>query len=461
MADNDRFQTVTSKKYYSGGRGSYSLLAECLVNTCTPNLFVVLEGLTGLVCNNCTEIKSKLRDLGDDLILASTTYQVMVLLEAIASLSVSQREREIVYIVFKITPIIDHLDSLFGLLRNICKHIVSKGQLYNMTLEETDTKDFLVGHIYQLCYTFSCEHLKKHMDKLRARKMLVAIWNLIAFLKNYSLSENQLQFLKGLNDLFCKYKVYEKGYNDPQMLDNLFELAGSTDSDRKMYQQMLDKMLTLDSSIEHLLLLPLSGSFGRILNEGVTLKFWPVLQVTTNLNYNFKTDYKLQKLMSNRKLIQFSDFVVKIKTLKLKPSNLPVISKSNPCINVHTECVIVSHIDQLEGMCMFGFICPSKLCCLECAMVVKMHNSLEGVPDSKKVYVQGIHFKQYMWVAPLVGMPCQDKLLSLIEAEMKNVFYNLCPHTKQCRTSESSTVSLSDYKVKKNWDIIINKIKKL
>ncbi|EJD07039.1 uncharacterized protein FOMMEDRAFT_165667, partial [Fomitiporia mediterranea MF3/22] len=509
MADDDGFQTVTSKKRYSGGRGGYSSLAERLVNACAPDLFVVPEGLAGLVRDNRAEIESKLRDLGDDLIPASATRRVMVLLEAIASLSVSQREREIVcvalsvpnpdhYIIWvtangpnsKIAPIIDHLDSLFGLLKNIRKRIVSKGQLRDTTPEEADTEDFLVGHIYQLCYTFSRERLKKHMDKPRARKMLVAIRNLIAFPKNHGLSENQLQFLKGLDDLFRKYEVYEKGHDDPQMvqlyafamikqcamvnasqkrlprqdvswLDNLLELAGGADSDGKMYQRMLDKMLTLDSSIERLLLLPSSGSFGRILDEGVTLEFRPVPRVTANLNYNFETDHELQKLMSDGKPIQFSDFVAKMKTLKSKPSNLPVISKSNPRIDVHAECVMVSHIDQLEGMRTFGFICPSKLCCLGCAMVVKMRNSLEGVPDSKKVYVRGTHFKQYMWVAPPVGMPRRDELLSLIEAEMKNVFRNLRPHTKQRRTSESSAASLSDHKVKKNWDIIIDEIKKL
>ncbi|KAL5492631.1 hypothetical protein ACEPAI_4078 [Sanghuangporus weigelae] len=510
MADDEGFETVSKKgRKTSINRGGFSSPAELFVNACEMSIFTVPDGLGSLTRENRDTILNRLRAMPADqrVLPSAANRRIMSLLDAFASLLVSQREKEIVsvavskvseqhYIFWvsasspenRLQDAKAHMEELWKLLRDLRTKVPVIIRKRGKTPDETEVTVDEQWDIYHSCYTFSRERLKKHFDKARERGMCIALQNLRDDAATYKLSDRRLAFVQSLIDLFRLYELYEQGDPNPEVqrknaytmirqceyvniaksklegksvkwLDTLLpQCYDYAKSDGTTFERKLDKMLSLDSAIEHLLLLPESGSMGHVL-DSTTIQVRTVNPSFAILHYDFAEDKLIQDAMSEDLPMPYDDFIFKLQDLRT-PSGHPVIRKEHVTFPVHAECALLAHIDSLSTR-TFNYFGVSKLCCVGCWLYFEAYRKIEAKSTPPRYYVRGTHSRQYPWVAPPFHSH-REATLRTMEPIARDFFCGLIPKDVRTRSfSESGSASLIDHQVKKNWPDYDERSKKL
>ena len=226
-SEEDEWTTVTRKARPASSHDSSK--TERLINACDHQLF---RATTQFVVKNCPrdiryEILDTLKGGTASVFPRETHHRLIPTLDAISSLLVSKRTREIVavalvpsydrrrvtiYLTASGSP--DRLESAKAHLQDIWRIIKEMRNRSNRDLYRERTPELagvdieLATELVLSCYNFSREHLKKHVDKARSTKMHIALEALINQAPQL-LTPTQMEFVRQLIAFFNFYEAYE------------------------------------------------------------------------------------------------------------------------------------------------------------------------------------------------------------------------------------------------------------
>ncbi|KAL5537288.1 hypothetical protein ACEPAF_1111 [Sanghuangporus sanghuang] len=524
--------------------------AERIITACDDNLFLVLPTLA-LPRDERTRINEILSASAVHSNYSNAHHRLMPVLDALASLSVSQGRGETVAV--GLVPPVEtpsgrddklllfigangsskerlsrakrHLEAIFGHLRNLrIMQEITPGYRRESTPDETDIVVHPTLELYRLCYTFSKERLRRYFDKAKEFGLDSMLRNFLQKKKNLKpnpgdhtesspgdhtesspgvpfpsasgtstsilrLEDTQWDFVSAIVNVFDRYDEHMKHVpgkgatavlkacsdaNDlARRLGNLefldeipgseflsspiclkavsqfcslvlagkSEDQGSCRDEDSRYSRLVEKLLSIDSSIRQLLILCKSASCGHILdNLDLDVQIIPpqqrLLHYDLNKDNNIKTLFELNRDLG----MTFDDF----KT-KRTASGQPLVLHKH--IFVHAEAVVLQYFLD-HRITAYPYIGVSRLSCVGCWLFFKAMRQALG---QQHYYTRGSHSRAYQWVFPSLDLAkvCNQ----FMATEAKDFFDHLGRRGRQRpRTfSESTAASVSDHGVTMPW----------